>query len=736
MITKFREYTIHPILGETVTKPMDMDTPFESFLDIDTFEDDEGAKSSFAFVDCYNIYYLPPNRTSNYPIVTINGTRFEFGGYLTSNENGMMNYKFESLEANKYYVSLVCSLTPSELVIQLNQGNYLLSNMPGAIWVRGDYYTEDKNGNPSTTVKITGGQTFYSTIGLSAYIKYISKVFGTASYTPYADCVPKYSNDTSNDRLGIIQTNKASWDKREDLDCLNFSDLDSSNEKEHRSIPLYSTNGCLTSNEPISDDEVLIKGQLSNSTVKGKVPVFDSNGLDTNVTSSEKVNHQLILKADSGDIPDYSFDGSNEVTLQISKSFVGLGNVGNYSPKDLPLVTERNTELFDTFQTKVLGDSTEYQNKVMVSNGEGVISVSGISLSQLNQLNILSESNKLLSTQDKGIPNGVCPLDSGARIPLYHLPLQSTKLMGFFSIDESTETAYIRMNVDGVSTRVDLEYGNVPTDSNGTPLIDNGFCYICANLYTEPITITNLDNTSSEYLVQSGDRLYALVQNGVVTWGLQRDSDVVSSVCGKIGEVTLQPSDIKFNNKGLDNEWVNHTYKSVKSDIDSKLNKVLSVASSILVTDPQGVITVSSVNSSKLNLLQQVPNGDALISSSQVSEFNTNESKVVKTKSSGFLDKSLFNPSMRIGLISVKQLAITNNVMLIRSSDYASFTDNVKLSNNALLIFLPSSETWTSLAMQYSPTYKIENGQITVTFDSEVPINRTNVEVNFLYQQL
>lgn len=204
MSKTFNEYIVNPVTGMKPSSPYEMDTLVFPLV-ADTSPVDN---LPFAFADCYNIIYVADGNPKGLKI-----TLQDITGVLPDKplKYGGITGTVTTLSKDSYYLSPASGFTPFEIRNQIQSGNDVLGNMPGAIWVTGqaisnsevgDYSYGDVvttpnsplYGKPRFQLKIENAEFYLTTSAIGSFLRSIQWAISDSNL-PVVDKLAKYTNE-------------------------------------------------------------------------------------------------------------------------------------------------------------------------------------------------------------------------------------------------------------------------------------------------------------------------------------------------------------------------------------------------------------------------------------------------------------------------------------------------------------------------------------------------------------
>lgn len=207
------------------------------------------------------------------------------------------------------------------------------------------------------------------------------------------------------------------------------------------------------------------------------------------------------------------------------------------------------------------------------------------------RLKTINADTYVLTELDKGVPNGLCPLDTNRKIPLTHLPDAITSGMTYGGIF-NPQTRIVRLTpqakeILGVTadTMTLVDSPDVPA---GYPA-NVGLFYIT----TASGTFASMNFTEGDWLMSLGTQ-----------WTQVSLAVRVSSVNGKTGAVTLDSDDIT---EGVTNLYLTPALKTKLEGIENEATKDTNVIQTAqIITDPdtgQETLRLTNKNGSVVNFV-------------------------------------------------------------------------------------------------------------------------------------
>ena len=187
------------------------------------------------------------------------------------------------------------------------------------------------------------------------------------------------------------------------------------------------------------------------------------------------------------------------------------------------------------------------------------------------RLKNITADTYVLTDLEKGMPNGICPLDTNSKIPLTHLPDAVTSGMTYGGIF-NPQTRIVRLTpqakeILGVTADT-MTLQNSTVVPEGYPA-NVGLFYIT----TATGTFATMDFVEGDWLMSLGTE-----------WTQVRLAIRVSSVNGKTGAVTLDSDDIT---EGATNLYLTPALKQKLEDIENEATKDVNVIQTAqIIVDP------------------------------------------------------------------------------------------------------------------------------------------------------
>lgn len=202
----------------------------------------------------------------------------------------------------------------------------------------------------------------------------------------------------------------------------------------------------------IGDDATYSNFTPAAATVKGAL-----SGIDAALgTASTALDGSFRIKNTSDNTKQIAFDASvigasSTRTLKMPDANVDLGALTNSNISASAAIAYTKLNLSGSIVNADIAAAAAIAfskmevltfNRVLVSNGSGVVSASSVTTTTLGYLDatssIQTQLNSKIASSEKGANNGVATLDSGGKIPVSQLPNSVMELQGFF--DPATTT--------------------------------------------------------------------------------------------------------------------------------------------------------------------------------------------------------------------------------------------------------------------------------------------------------